>query len=365
VKEPSATEFTGAAPAEAPMPPTRAERLARLRTPLMAGGVVVAILVAVVAFFSGGRYVSTDDAYVGVAGVDVSSNLAGRVVEVDVKENQRVKAGDVLFKLDPQPYVIQLEQAAAQVADARQQLQGQLATYEQRQVELRNAQDQAAYAERERKREQGLLAAGAVSQAEYDQAARLATAANMQVNTTRQQMAQALAALGGKPDQSIDAHPAVREANAQLARANMQKDWTEIRARQNGRVTRVEQLQVGDYINAAAPVFHLVADRYWIDANFKENQLRHMRRGQAATIKIDAYPTARCKGVVDSISPGTDQTFSLMPAENASGNWVKVVQRLPVRLDFTCSPAIEPQGGLSAVVKVDTGYKRGLFGGGG
>lgn len=329
----------------------------------MLGGVAVVLVAATVAYFSSGRYVSTDDAYVRVAGVDVSSNLAGRVVEVDVKENQEVKAGQVLFRLDPQPYVIAIEQARAQVADARQLLQAQLATWRQRQVEVRNAQDAADYTERERRREQNLLAAGAVSQAEYDQAKRSADAARLGVATAQAQLANALAALGGRPDQSVDAHPNVREANSQLARAQMQHGWTEIRAPQAGRVTKVEQLQVGNYINAASPVFHLVTGRFWIDAAFKENQLRHMRPGQTATIKLDAYPSYKCKGVVDSLAPGTDQTFSMMPAENASGNWVKVVQRLPVRLHFSCDPALQPQGGLSAQVKVDTGYRRRLFGG--
>jgi membrane fusion protein (multidrug efflux system) len=361
LKEPSATEFAAGA---APLAPTRAERLAKLRIPLMLAGVAVVAIVGLAMFFTGGRYVETDDAYVRVAGVDISSNIAGRVVEVDVKENQQVTAGQVLFRLDPKPYAIAIEQAAAQVADSRQQLQGQLASYHQRQVELKNAQDASAYAERERRREKGLFDAGAVSQAEYDQASRQADAAKLQIGMAQQQLAQALAALGGRPDQSIDAHASVRESNAQLARANLQHDWTVIRAPQDGRVTKVDQLQVGNYINAAAPVFHLVAGRYWLEASFKENQLRHMRRGQSASIKIDAYPGAKCTGVVDSLAPGTDQTFSMMPAENASGNWVKVVQRLPVRLVFRCDPAIEPQGGLSAIVKVDTGYKRKLFGGG-
>jgi membrane fusion protein (multidrug efflux system) len=364
LKEPSANEFTaGAEPAQASAMPTRAERLARLRLPLMLGGVAVVAVAAVAAWFNSGRYQSTDDAYVRVAGVDVSSNLAGRVVEVDVKENQQVKAGQVLFRLDPQPYVIAVEAARAQVADARQQLQGDLARYGQRQVELKNAQDAAAYAERERKREQSLQAAGAVSQAEYDQAKRAADAARLGVGMAQQQLAQAVAALGGRPDQSVDGHASVREANAQLARAHMQNEWTVIRAPQEGRVTKVEQLQVGNYINAATPVFHLVTDRFWIDAAFKENQLRHMRPGQSATIKLDAYPSYKCKGVVDSLAPGTDQTFSMMPAENASGNWVKVVQRLPVRMHFSCDPPLAPQGGLSARVKVDTNYRHTLFGG--
>ena len=362
MKEPSATEFSAAA-ADGPSPAERRGGLARLRTPLMLGGVVVVLVAALGAYLTGGRYESTDDAYVRVAGVDVSANIAGRVVEVDVKENQAVTTGQVLFKLDPAPYDIAIETAQAQVADARQQLLAQLSDYRAKQVDVKNAGDAAAYAERERKREQGLLAAGAVSQAEFDLAARQATAAKLQVATTEAQLAQALANLGGRADPSIDAHPAVRQANAQLARAELQKSWTLIHAPQNGRVTKVEQLQVGDYINAATPVFHLVADRVWIEAAFKENQLKHMHPGQQASVKVDAYPGAALCAKVDSIAPGTDQTFSLLPAENATGNWVKVVQRLPVRLVFCNTPPRELQGGLSAKVKVDTGYKRGLFGG--
>ena len=330
--------------------------------PLMIGGVLLVAVVAAVAYFGGGRYESTDDAYVRVAGVDVSSNLSGRVIQVDVKENQRVATGQVLFKLDPAPYDIAIEAAQAQVADARQQLQADLATYRQRQVDVKNAQDAAAYAERERKREQGLLAAGAVSAAEADQANRLASGAQLQVAMAQQQLASTLANLGGRADLSADTHPKVRDALSQLARAQLQKSWTVIKAPQDGRVTKVEQLQVGDYINAATPVFHLVSGRVWVDANFKENQLKHMHPGEKATVRVDAYPGRTFEAVVDSLAPGTDQTFSVMPAENASGNWVKVVQRLPVRLGFNKPLPIELQGGLSAKVKVDTGWKRGLFG---
>ncbi len=366
MKEPAANEFAaGAQSTGAPPPaagPTRGERLASLRLPLMIGGVAVVILAAGFVYATGGRYESTDDAYIHAAGVDVSANIAGRVVEVDVKEGQEVKAGQVLFRLDPAPYDIAITSAQAQVADARQQLESQLATYKQRQVDLQNAQSAAAYAERERDRNKGLLAAGAVSQAEYDQAARQADAARLGVGTSQAALAAALAALGGKADESVDAHATVRQANANLARADLNKTWTFIRAPQDGRVTKVEQLQVGDYINAASPTFHLVTGQPWIEAAFKENQLKHMRLGQPVTVKIDAYSGYKCQGRVASIAPATDQTFSLMPAENASGNWVKVVQRLPVRISFTCNPALEPAAGLSSAVKVDTGFKRRLFG---
>ena len=367
MKEPAANEFAAGDPAtnaaSRSAPPTRTERLARLRAPLMVGGVAVVVLAAGYVYLTGGRYESTDDAYIHAAGVDVSANIAGRVVEVDVKEGQEVKAGQVLFRLDPAPFDIAISSAQAQVADSRQQLESQLATYKQRQVDLQNAQSAAAYAERERVRNKGLEAAGAVSQAEYDMAARQADAAKLGVGTAQAALAAALAGLGGRADESIDAHATVRQANSALARADLNKQWTYIRAPQDGRVTKVEQLQVGDYINAATPTFHLVTGVPWIEANFKENQLRHMTMGQTAAVKIDAYAAYKCKGRVASISPATDQTFSLLPAENASGNWVKVVQRLPVRVAFTCSPAIEPAAGLSTTVKVDTGFKRRLFGG--
>jgi membrane fusion protein (multidrug efflux system) len=371
VKEPSADEFSsGASNAPSASAASRLGRArleertlaSRLRLPLMLGGVALVVILAAVFYFTGGRYESTDDAYVRAAGVDVSSNLSGRVIEVDVRENQAVRKGDVLFRLDPAPYDIAIEQAQAQLANARQDVQGQLAAYHQRQVELKNAQDDAAYRERERGREQGLLAAGAISQAEYDQARRAADAARLQIGAAQQQLAAALAAVGGVTTVDSSTHAGVREASAQLAHAELQKSWTVIRAPQDGRVTKVEQLQVGDYINAAAPVFHLVAPRMWVEAAFKENQLKHMRVGEPATITVDAYPGHTFDAVVDSLAPGTDQTFSLLPAENATGNWVKVVQRLPVRLTFVKPPQIALQGGLSAKVKVDTGYRRGLTG---
>jgi membrane fusion protein (multidrug efflux system) len=332
--------------------------LARLRLPLMVGGVAVVAAGAAYAFVTGGRHQSTDDAYVQAAGVDISSNIAGRVVEIDVAENQEVKAGQLLFRLDSAPHDLAVAESAAKVAEARQDIDTELATYRQRVADLANVSDAAAYAERERQREQQLLGAGAVSKSESDQADRAAQAAHLQVDADRQQAAAALAALGGRSDLPTDEHASVLNALAQLGRAQLERSYTVIRAPQNGRVTKVEQLQVGDYINAATPVFHLVAGAPWIGANFKENQLTQMRVGQPVTVSIDAFKDHQCRGAVQSISPASDQTFSVMPAENATGNWVKVVQRLPVRIAFSCSPALAPAAGLSAVVDVDTGHRR-------
>lgn len=331
-------------------------RLQRLRLPLMLGGVAVVVLVAGFVWLTGGRYESTDDSYVRVAGVDISTNVPGRVIEVDVHENQRVKAGDILFRLDPRPFAIAAEQANAQLANAAQKIQSTQADYQEKQVELKTAQTTAQFRERDRKREQGLLAAGAVSQAEYDQSALAAVAANQQIAQVKQQIASLAAQLGGGG--SMTNHPEIRQAKAELDRAQLNESYGVIRAPQSGVVTKVEQLQVGDYVNASTPVFHLVADRMWIEADFKENQLHHMHVGQTATVTVDAYPGRTFQAKVQSISPGTDQTFSLLPAENSSGNWVKVVQRLPVRLTFDKTPEIQLQGGISAKVKVDTGYSR-------
>jgi membrane fusion protein (multidrug efflux system) len=333
-------------------------RFQRLRLPLMLGGVAAVVLVAGFVWLTGGRYESTDDAYVRVAGVDISTNVPGRVIEVDVHENQRVKAGDILFRLDPQPFQIAAEQANAELAGAALKIQSTQADYAEKLVELKTAQVTAGFRETDRKREQGLLAAGAVSQAEYDQAALAAAAANQQIAQVKQQIASLAAQLGGERGANLASHPEIRQAKAALDRARLNEAYGVIRAPQSGTVTKVEQLQVGDYVNASTPVFHLVADRVWVEADFKENQLHHMQVGQHATVQVDAYPGRTFQARVQSISPGTDQTFSLLPAENSSGNWVKVVQRLPVRLVFDKAPDIQLQGGISAKVKVDTGYSR-------
>jgi membrane fusion protein (multidrug efflux system) len=325
---------------------------------MMVGGAAVVLAGAAYAFVTDGRNQSTDDAYVQAAGVDISSNVAGRVVEIDVKESQHVKVGQVLFRLDRAPHDLAVAGASAKVAEARQAVDTDLAAYHQRQAELANADSAASYADRERAREQQLLGSGAVSRQEFDQADRLAQNNHLQVAAIRQQVAAALAGLGGRPDLPTDAHAAVQDTIAQLGRAQLERSWAVIRAPQDGRVTKVDQLQVGDYISAAAPVFHLVTGAPWIGANFKENQLTHMRVGQPATVRIDAFKDHRCQGQVESIAPASDQTFSIIPPQNATGNWVKVVQRLPVRIAFRCSPSFDPAAGLSAVVDVDTGHRR-------
>jgi membrane fusion protein (multidrug efflux system) len=332
----------------------------RLRLPLMLAGPIAVAAVAGYFYVVGGRYVSTDDAYVQAARVSISTNVPGRVVEVDVHDNQAVAKGDVLFRLDDRPYRIAVEEARAELANARLQIEAQKASYRQKLADLRSAQDTLAYHQHEFDRQKRLLSSGVSSQAQYDQAAHAAENARQQVASTQQQIASALASLGGEPDIQADRHPTVQHAQAQLDRANLNLSYTVITAPEDGIVTKVEQLQAGDYINAAAPVFSLVASHdLWVEANFKETDLTHMRPGQTATVDIDTYPDKTFTARVMSVSPSTGSMFSVLPAENATGNWVKVVQRLPVRLEIEDpDPSMPLHAGMSATVEVDTRHQR-------
>jgi membrane fusion protein, multidrug efflux system len=336
----------------------------RYRLPLMIiGPVLVAIGVAYF-YLSGGRYESTDDAYVQTARVAISSNVAGRVSELDVRDNQAVHKGDVLFRLDPAPFRIAVEEAQAQLAAARLQIESLKATYRQRQSELKSAQDTFAFQEHENQRQQKLLAQGVSSQQQVDRAQHSLDDARSQAAGAQQQISAVAASLGGNPNIDPDRHPSVQTAQAVLDRAKLNLSYTVIAAPSDGVVARVDQLQVGTYISASAPVFALVSSGdIWIEANFKEDQLTHMRAGQEASVQIDTYPGHVFKGKVASVSPGTGSQFSVLPPENATGNWVKVVQRLPVRVELEqLDPAYPLHGGLSANVSVDTQYKRHIIG---
>jgi len=234
----------------------------------------------------------------------------------------------------------------------------------QRRSELVSAQDTLAFQKREYERQQRLLAAGIASQSQVDRALHALDDARSQVAGAQQQVSAVVASLGGNPNIDPDQHPTVQQAQALLDRATLNLSYTVVTAPSDGIVTRVEQLQVGSYINASAPLFALVSTGdIWIEANFKEDQLTHMRAGQIARIKVDSYPGKIFEGRVASVSPGTGSQFSELPPENATGNWVKVVQRLPVRVELDhLDPSFPLHDGLSANVSVDTHYQR-LFSG--
>jgi membrane fusion protein (multidrug efflux system) len=355
------------AAANAPELPAAPNWRRRMRLPLMLAGVIVVAGAASYLYLHGGRFESTDDAYVKTARVSISANVAGRVVELAVRDNQPVHTGDLLYRLDDAPYRIAVEEADAQLATARLRLGTLKANYRQRQSELASARDTVAFQQRELDRQQRLIGAGIASQAQVDKASHALDDARSKIAGAQQEIGAVVAQLGGNPALDPDQHPAVKQAQAMLDRAKLNLSYTVVRAPSDGVVARVEELQVGSYVNASVPVFALVSTHdVWLEANFKEDQLAHMRVGQEASVEVDSYPGKIFKGKVVSVSPGTGSQFSVLPPENATGNWVKVVQRLPVRVELEGLDALEGafplHGGLSANVDVDTRYQRRLFG---
>jgi membrane fusion protein (multidrug efflux system) len=338
----------------------------RLRLPLMVLGPLVVLLGGAYWYLTTGRYVSTDDAYVEAARIAISNDVSGRVVAVSVHDNEFVKAGQVLFTLDRRPFQIAAEEAKAQLAAVKLQIASLKATYQQKKADVAANEATLLYQQRDLERQQRLLASGAASQAQYDQSNHAYKIAREQLASKEQDLASTRASLGGDPDIPIDQHPMVQHDQAALDRAELNLSYTVVRAPEDGIVTKVEQLQPGDWVQGvntgATPtsLFSLVSTkRVWFTANFKETELTHMRPGQSATVEIDTYPGVVFPARVESLSPGTGLTFSLLPPENATGNWVKVVQRLPVRLSIEKFDASAPlHAGLSATVAVDTGYRR-------
>jgi len=338
--------------------PTRPLRQ-RLRLPLMLAGPIVVALAAGWWYLTSGRFVETDDAYIQAAKTMISPDVSGRVIAVEVKDNQAVKKGQVLFRFDPKTYELKVAQDKADLATARLQVNALKATYRQKLADQKSAEDTLAYQQREYDRQKRLLGSGVASQAQFDQAQNGLEVARQRLASTQHDLGNTIAQLGGNPDIAVDDHPAVQRAQAVLGLAEVDLADTVIHAPADGTVTKVEQLQVGDYITAATPVFSMMSHNVWVEANFKETELTHMRTGQEATVDIDTYPGVEFKAKVGSLSPGTGLTFSLLPPENATGNWVKVVQRLPVRLVLEDKDGDHPlHAGMSVTVNVDTKYRR-------
>jgi membrane fusion protein (multidrug efflux system) len=328
--------------------------LRRWRWPLILVGPIVIVLVVGYVMLTGRRYEATDNAYVQIAKTPVSPSVAGRVIEIYVKENQAVRRGQLLFRMDSRDLQTSAAAAAAQLAQAEQQVLAQRAALAQTHAAVAAARASVSYAMTDAGRQRELAAAGVASQAQVDLANNAVRQARQQLAVAEQQSAQAVANLGGAANGPVSAHPAVMLAQAQLQRARLNLTYTDVVAPADGVVTRVEQMPAGTYVNASQTVFWLLTGRPWVEANFKEDQLAHMKVGQSVSIRVDAYPDVKLTGKVASFSPGTGSAFSVLPAQNATGNWVKVVQRLPVRVDFDRPPpGMAARAGLSARVKVD------------
>ncbi len=355
VADAAAGRPTGAPPSGGQRGPLRLALFALLPVALLIGGYW---------YVTGGQIMSTDNAYVQSDIVGIATDVAGTVSEIDVVDNQAVKAGDLLFRLDDAQFRFALERADAQIGVVRNDLETLQASYRTMQSQIAQAQSDVAFYETSFKRQQDLAGKSFASQATFDQARHDLDGAKSKLAQLQSQLAGIAASLNGKPDAPVEEHPRYKDAVAARAEAQRQLDHTVVRAPMNGIVTNVPSLQKGQYLAAATTAFSLVSnDHVWIQANPKETELTWVKPGQPAEIYVDTYPGAVWKGSVDSISPASAASFSLLPAQNTSGNWVKVVQRIPMRVRID-TPADAPplRAGMSVTLDVDTGHARGIPG---
>ena len=333
-----------------------------LRWGLMAGGVLAVLIGGGFYWLSGGRWVDTDDAYVQADSMTLSTDVSGIVASIPVREGQAVTRGQILFTLDPQKFQIALDNARSNLAQIRLNIEAAKADYQaalrdtaakQQQV---NA-DQATY-----DRYAALVKQRAVTQQETDDARYKLAADQQAVRASDSQARGLLAKLNGNPEIAVEDMPSFKQAQAQVAEAEREMTHSVVRAPYDGIVTQVNKLQLGMYLGASSAAFGLVStDHVWVEAEPKETQLTYARNGDPVDISFDIYPGRTWKGVVESVAPATDQNFSLLPAENSSGNWVKVVQRIPVRIRLDTQAGDPPlRAGMSADIDIDTGHVRTL-----
>ena len=334
----------------------------RLR-PLMFALLPLALVVGAYWYITGGQVVSMDDAYVEADKVGVSTDVPGIVAEVGVTENQHVEAGQILYRLDDLQLRFALARAEAQIGTVRDALNALKANYRDMQSQIQQAQNDIEYYDTEFHRQQDLLASHVASQSTFDTARRSLLNAQQKLVSLTHQLGAIAANLDDDPTGEVEKKPRYLDAVAQRDEAARQLAHTVVKAPFAGIVTNVPSIAPGKYLQASVTAFYLVAaDHVWVVANPKETELTYVRPGQSASVTVDTYPDLQWSGSVESISPAAAQEFSLLPAQNTSGNWVKVVQRVPVRvrIDITDKSLPPLRPGMSVEVDVDTGHRRGL-----
>jgi membrane fusion protein (multidrug efflux system) len=340
----------------------RARKGKVLRPVLMLGGVLVVALVALGWWLTGGRVVEVDNAYVRAAKLQLATDVSGIVAAVEVHEGERVRAGQPLLRLDARPFEIALAGARASLAQVALQMEAAKHEYQRilRDIQARQAQvadDQANF-----DRFANLVKTGGVTRAEYDDAHFRLVADQAAVESLRAQAQEQLARLGGSADVDVTRTPEYLHAQAQVDEAARQLNHTVIRAPFDAIATQVEQIQPGSYLGASVAAFGLVAtDDVWLEANPKETELTWVKPGDPVSFTVDTYPDRTWHGTVESIAPASGSEFSVLPAQNASGNWVKVVQRIPLRVKIDRRAGDPPlRAGMSVLVGIDTGHVRHL-----
>lgn len=344
--------------AEVVRPPKR--RLKRLIL-LVVVPLIAALAVGVV-YLKGGRYVETDNAYIKADKVSVSAEVSGTVTDVLVDENQSVNAGQPLFRLDPAPFQVAIAKAEAKLAQVRTDLAALKASYREKQAEIALARTKYAFSQKDQRRQADLVARNFISASKFDDAKQSTDLAEQQIGVLDQDLKRIAETLGGSVDSPVERHPSYRVALAELEQAKLDLARAEVRAPLPGIVSKPPK--PGQYVAAGSIALALVVSgNLWVDANFTETDLTYVHPGQPVTIRVDTYPDAAWKGVVESLSPATGAEFSVIPAQNATGNWVKIAQRVPVRIKIEAAPTMpQLRAGLSTIVEIDTGHRRRVLG---
>jgi membrane fusion protein, multidrug efflux system len=324
---------------------------------------LVALMAGLTFYLNGGRYVTTDDAYVGAQKILITPDVSGKIIQIAVKEGQQVATGDILFQIDPVPFQLAVAQARAKLDDARSShdnLVANVKIYDQT-IEIVNAG--IALKQRDVDRKTALAKSNFGSQLDLDNSATALVTAQAQRQLVTQQRSTALNQLLGNPELPLDEFPAYAQAKAALADAQRNLDLTTVRAPMAGVATQVDQIQLGRFSMAGTPVFSVIdIANPWVDANPKESDFTYVGVGQPVSIDVDAFPDHVFRGTVGSLSPGTGAQFAILPPQNATGNFVKVVQRVPVRIYFDPNDKYvkKLKSGMSAYTSIDTGHRRSL-----
>jgi membrane fusion protein (multidrug efflux system) len=338
----------------------RVNRLRLLRPVLMIGGVVLVLIVSLIFWLSGGQYVSSDDTYVNASKVSLSTDVSGLVQKVYVTNNEHVNRGQILFSLDSQDFDIAVASAQAQLAQAELDINAAKRGYAQSQAEIAAQKIQIEADQSNLAKYALVLRSGGVTQATYDNEKYQLEGDQAKLQELTDQSGVQLAKLSGDADIPVDQTPEYQSALATLNNAKRELADSVVTAPFSGYVTEVDQLEPGMFLPAGTAAFGLVSDTdVWITSQPKESDLTWVRPGQSVTITVDTYPGQTWNGMVESISPASGSEFSILPAQNSSGNWVKVVQRIPVRVKITSSPAGFPlRDGMSAEISIDTDHHR-------
>jgi membrane fusion protein (multidrug efflux system) len=314
-------------------------------------------------YLAGGRYVTTDDAFVGAQKVLITPDISGKVEKVVVREGQRVKEGDVLFEIDPVPFKLALRQAQATQAQTKTtyenlksniKINGEMITLAQQGIDLK---------QRDVDRKSTLVKSSFGSQLDLDNATTAVVTARGQFEYLKQQMTTAKNQLLGDPDLPLDQFPPYAQAKAATEQAQRNLDHTVLRAPMSGVATQVDNIQLGRFVPAGTAILSVIDNsKPWVDANLKESDFTYLEVGQTVDIDVDAFPSHGFKGTVGSLSPGTGAQFAILPPQNATGNFVKVVQRVPVRIYLDANdPAVQKlKAGMSSYVSIDTNHRRSL-----